>query len=229
MARQAARCPHCDAEVHPQARECPECGAALRPRRALLPVMVGVAGVVVALAAGAGVWVLLAPGAPSKAPAVATELPAAPAPAPQSAPPPAQTVSPVPPPPALPPAPAQAATQPPTDPAAAPNVADAPLPLPTPSPEALPAADETARRDFARATQENFTKNGLDLKVSTTGQGAKVISLVFNFPAKMAVELIAGGPFPRQCRQRGFSSIAFSDPSGAAWTYDIATDKLTAK
>lgn len=214
MARHPAHCPHCDAEVHPKARECPECGAVLQPRGSVLPMLVGAAGVMVALAAGAGVWVLLSPGATPKAPEVARTAPP-PAPA---APPPAPVE----------PAPAAALPPPMAEPAA-PSVADAQLPLPTPSPDAQPAADETARRDFARATQENFTKNGLDLKVTTTGPGSRVIALAFNFPAKMAVELIAGGPFPRQCRQRGFTSIAFSDPGGAAWTYDIATDKLSAK
>lgn len=218
MGRQQARCPHCDAEVHPKARECPECGAVLTQGRTVLPLVVGAVGVLVALAAGAGVWVLLSPGTP--APSVAANPPAPPpAPPPAAAPAaPAQTATPAPP---VPPPVAPDAT--------APGVADAQLPLPAPSPDAQPAADETARREFARATQENFTKNGLDLKVSTSGAGSKSIALVFNFPAKMAVELIAGGPFPRQCRQRGFTSIAFSDPSGAAWTYDIATDKLIAK
>ena len=213
MARQQERCPGCEADVHPKATECPDCGRALKPRGSLLPLIAGGVGVVVALAAGAGVWVLLDPGerpraaAPADLPApVAAPAPQASAPAPQAEAPAASPVS-----------------------VAPSGPADAPLPLPSPSPDALPAADESVRKEFARATEENFVKNGLNLKVTTSGPNATTLTIVFSFPAKMAVELISGGPFPRQCRQRGFTSIIFTDTGGASWAYDIATDKLTAK
>jgi hypothetical protein len=119
--------------------------------------------------------------------------------------------------PAEPPAPPPAPAAPPA------NVADAPLPLPHVAADmAGPAADETSRKDFARTTQENFVQNGLDMKVTAGGPQGRVISLAFSFPAKTAVEL-------RQCKLRGFTSIAFSDPAGGAWTYDLATEKLTGK
>ena len=109
------------------------------------------------------------------------------------------------------------------------DIANAPLPLPHASPDAAPVADESTRRDFARATEENFVKNGLDMKVGVSGPRAETITLAFSFPAKMAVELIVGGPFPRQCKQRGFTRIAFTDPNGGAWSYDIEEGKLTTK
>lgn len=211
MAGKQTRCPNCGADVHPKEVECPECGQALARHSAVLPVIAGAVGVAVALGAGAAVWVLLSP--PPQAP-VPTAAPAEqrPAPPPQAAAPPA------PPPPAAP------------VPVPEVNPADAQLPLPQVAPgTAGPAADEASRKDFARTTQENFTQNGLDMKVSATGPQARIITLAFSFPAKTAVELIASGPFPRQCKLRGFQSITFTDPSGAAWSYDLATDKLTSK
>ncbi len=92
-----------------------------------------------------------------------------------------------------------------------------------------PTADEPTRRAFAKTTQDNFVQNGLDLQVTTSGPEATTIAIKFNFPAKTAVELIASGPFPRQCKQRGFKTIQFLDPNAISWTYDLATDKLTQK
>lgn len=207
MAGTLSRCPACGADVHPKEVECPECGEPIVRRPVLVPVLAGVAGVVVALAAGAAVWVLLSP----------SERPVPPPPQAQVAPPPVAA-------PAEPPAPPPAPAAPPA------NVADAPLPLPHVAADmAGPAADETSRKDFARTTQENFVQNGLDMKVTAGGPQGRVISLAFSFPAKTAVELIVSGPFPRQCKLRGFTSIAFSDPAGGAWTYDLATEKLTGK
>ncbi len=220
MVRQQERCPGCEADVHPKAVECPECGRELKPRGSLLPLIAGGVGVVIALAAGAGVWVLLDPGERPRA-----EAPAAP-PAPVASPPP-QASAPAPQ--ASAPAPQAAAPAAPPEAAAPQGVADSQLPLPGASPGALPAADEAARKEFARATEENFVKNGLNMKVTTGGPNATTLTIAFSFPAKMAVELISGGPFPRQCRQRGFTSILFTDSGGASWAYDIATDKLTAK
>lgn len=212
MAGRQSLCPSCGADVHPQEVECPECGYPLARRPALLPILVGVAGVLVALLAGAGVWVLLDPSGRPSAPPVQAE-PQAPseiqAASPPPVPPPAQEAAP-----AAPPA----------------DVADAQLPLPNVAPgTAGPQADEASRKEFARTTQENFVQNGLDMKVTAGGPQATIISMAFSFPAKTAVELIASGPFPRQCKLRGFTSITFSDPSGASWSYDLATDKLTAK
>lgn len=210
MAGTMSRCPACGADVHPKEVECPDCGEPLGRRPQLVPVLAGVVGVIVALAAGAAVWVLLSPSERPDVPVQQAQV----APAPTPIAPPAVS----------PPAAAPAAAPLPA------NVADAQLPLPHVSPDvAGPAADEAARKEFARTTQESFVQNGLDMKVTAGGAQARVISLAFSFPAKTAVELIVSGPFPRQCKLRGFTSIAFSDPGGGAWTYDLATEKLTGK
>lgn len=210
MAGKQTRCPNCGADVHPKEIECPECGHALTRQNILLPVIAGAVGVTVALGAGAAVWVLLSPPSQAPVPMAAPEV--------QRPAPPAQA--------AAPPAPPPAAPLPPPET----NPADAQLPLPQVAPgTAGPAADEASRKDFARTTQENFTQNGLDMKVSASGPQARVMTLAFSFPAKTAVELIASGPFPRQCKLRGFQSITFTDPSGASWSYDLSTDKLTSK
>ncbi|MEP9377856.1 hypothetical protein ABLE91_14155 [Aquabacter sp. CN5-332] len=180
-------------------------------RSSLLPILVGAGGVVVALLAGAGVWLVLSPGGPPAQQQAAAPVPQDIVPSLQISP----TV------PTLPGGPA-ALQGPPSD--------EAPLPLPHVGPNvAMPSADEPARKDYARTTQENFVRNGLDLKVAATGPQATVMSIAFTFPAKTAVELIASGPFPRQCKTRGFTAIAFTDPTGASWTYDLSTDKLTQK
>ncbi|TCT00946.1 zinc ribbon domain-containing protein [Aquabacter spiritensis] len=219
MGRKPDLCPSCEAPVHPKATECPDCGAALPRRSLLLPVLVGVAGVCVALLAGAAVWIVLGPaGSAPPAPPQVAVAPPPPAPEPVPSAPPAA----LPPPAAAPQSDSAVQSEPPP--------AEAPLPLPQVRPgTAGPPADAAARRELARMTQDNFVQNGLDMKVSATGPDSKVMSIVFSFPAKTAVELIVGGPFPRQCRARGFTSIDFVDPSGAAWVYDIATDQLTAK
>ncbi|MFG1395953.1 hypothetical protein [Roseixanthobacter pseudopolyaromaticivorans] len=228
MSRQPDVCPGCGAPTHPHAHECAECGTALPPRRSMLPLIVGAAGVLVALLAGAGVWIMLSPphggavqdaGAPVQpAPAapVSADVTAAPAPSPSvPAAPDPQAAAP------------QIATAPSSAPANAPEPETA---LPTVRPGVtLPSADEPTRRAFAKTTQDNFVQNGLDLQVTTSGQEATTIAIKFNFPAKTAVELIASGPFPRQCKQRGFKTIQFSDPNAISWTYDLATDKLTQK
>lgn len=206
MSRQPELCPGCGAEVHPKATECPECGTHIHRPSRLLPILVGVVGVVVAIAAGAGVWVLLGP---------------------SSAPRPVETVA-GPPPPA--PAPAPAPVEAP--PAAPPAMSAEPAPAPAPPPvqaAPIPAGDEATRRAFAKTTQDNFVQNGLDLAVSTSGPDQTTIGIKFSFPAKTAVELIVGGPFPRQCRTRGFTTIVFTDTTGASWSYDIETEKLTQK
>ncbi len=210
MSRQPELCPGCGAEVHPKATECPECGAEIHRPSRLLPLLVGVIGVIVAIAAGAGVWVLLGP-APAPKP---VETAAAPAPAPAPTPPSA--------------APAETPVAPPpmaAEPAPAPDAAPAVPPPPTP----IPAGDETTRRAFAKTTQDNFVQNGLDLAVTTSGPNQTTIAIKFSFPAKTAVELIVSGPFPRQCRARGFTTILFTDTTGVSWSYDIETEKLTQK
>lgn len=205
MSGQPELCPGCGAEVHPKATECPECGAHIHRPSRLLPVLVGIIGVIVAIAAGAGVWVLLGP-SPVQKPVetAAAPPPAAPVPPPEAAPA------------APPPLPAEPAPAPP-----------APSAVPAPSP--IPAGDEATRRAFAKTTQDNFVQNGLDLAVTTSGPNQTTIAIKFSFPAKTAVELIVGGPFPRQCRARGFTTILFTDTSGANWSYDIETEKLTQK
>ncbi|QTL05927.1 zinc ribbon domain-containing protein [Aquabacter sp. L1I39] len=205
MSRQPELCPGCGAEVHPKATECPECGTHIHRPSRLLPVLVGVIGVVVAIAAGAGVWVLLGPSPAQKPVETAAAPPAPPAPAPVEAPP---------------------AAPPPASPEPAPAPAPAPPPVQA-SP--IPAGDEATRRAFAKTTQDNFVQNGLDLAVTTSGPNQTTIAIKFSFPAKTAVELIVGGPFPRQCRTRGFTTILFTDTSGASWSYDIETEKLTQK
>ncbi|WP_029004376.1 zinc ribbon domain-containing protein [Azorhizobium doebereinerae] len=225
MSPQPETCPGCGAHVHPEDAHCPECGLELaRPRRRLLPVLVGVLGVLVALAAGAGVWLLLSPKPGDKVvarqeAAIPAAIPAAPEPAPAAPePPPAPTP--------VPPAPAQAAAPPAPPPPQAPLQA-----LPPGGRPALPAvpSDPASRREFAKTTQDNFKENGLDIAVTAGGDDATVMNLKFNFPARTAVELIAGGPFPRQCKARGFQKVTFADSTGATWTYDVDTDKLTQK
>ncbi|MGU3493416.1 hypothetical protein ACLBXM_05180 [Xanthobacteraceae bacterium A53D] len=221
MSPQPETCPGCGARVHPQDLHCRRCGTALNappPRSRVLPVLVGVAGVLVALAAGAGVWVLMSP-------PHAQQQAAAPQPA---APPPAAPVEPAPAPPAptpVPPAADQQAAAPAPEPAA-----QQPLqPLPPGALQPLPEvpSDPDSRREFAKGRQDSFKENGLDISVSATGDEARVMTLKFNFPARTAVDLIAGGPFPRQCKARGFTTIVFQDPNGTSWTYDLATDNLT--
>lgn len=202
MSRQPELCPGCGAEVHPKATECPECGAHIHRSSRLLPLLVGVVGVLVAIAAGAGVWVLLGPAqAPKPVETAAAPPPVASAPPPSAAPAPV-TAEPAPPP--------------------------APPPVVAPGPSTpIPAGDEGTRRAFAKTTQDNFVQNGLDLAVTTSGPNQTIIAIKFSFPAKTAVELIVGGPFPRQCRTRGFTTILFTDSTGASWSYDIETEKLT--
>ncbi|OYX12620.1 MAG: hypothetical protein B7Z15_09600 [Rhizobiales bacterium 32-66-8] len=102
--------------------------------------------------------------------------------------------------------------------------------LPTVRPgTAGPGADVPTRQAFAKSTQDNFVQNGLDLAVAASGPDATVMTIKFNFPARTAVELIVSGPFPRQCKVRGFTTIIFTDPNAITWTYDIATEKLTQK
>lgn len=225
MSPQPDTCPGCGATVHPEALYCAACGTALHaPPRRLMPMLVGAIGVVAALAAGVGVWVLLAPkpGAPpvtAVAPAPPPTPPVVPA-APEPPPPAASLVPPV-------------APQIPT--LSAPNTAPAAgnaetLPLPTTRPGTPPTpSDPASRRAFAKTTQDNFVQNGLDMVVATTGSEATVLTMKFNFPAKSAVELIVSGPFPRQCKTRGFEKVLFTDPTNASWTYDVATEKLTQK
>lgn len=229
MSRQPDLCPGCGAPTHPHAHECAECGAILPQRRSMLPLIVGAAGVMVALLAGAGVWIMLSPPpggtgqeANAPAPASAPVPPAQPAPAPS-----ASATAPSTPAPAEPQLVAPQLVPSASAPSDAP---DAEAALPTVRPGVpQPSADEPTRRAFAKTTQDNFVQNGLDLQVTTSGPEATVIAIKFNFPAKTAVELIASGPFPRQCKQRGFKTIQFSDPNAISWTYDLATDKLTQK
>lgn len=91
------------------------------------------------------------------------------------------------------------------------------------------ASDPDERRAFAKRTQTNFGQNGLDMVVLTSGEEDKILNMKFSFPAKTAVELIVSGPFPRQCRKRGFERVVFSDPSGASWVYDVENDQLSQK
>lgn len=238
MSPQPEICPGCGAHVHPQDLRCPACGADLpspaAPRRGLLPVLVGILGVVVALAAGGAVWVLLSPAkrAPEAAPP-AQQQAAVPVPAPEAAPQPAapepaasQPAAPEPPPTPVPPAPnAQAAV-----PAAPPVPTTGPLQtLPQGARPALPdiPSDPQTRAAFAKTTQDNFKENGLDIGVTASGEDNTVITLKFNFPARTAVDLIAGGPFARQCKARGIRTVVFQDPNGTSWTLDVDADKLS--
>ncbi|MFG1464619.1 zinc ribbon domain-containing protein [Xanthobacter sp. DSM 24535] len=226
MSRQPDACPGCGAPTHPHAIECAECGTVLPHRQSMLPLIVGVCGILVAILAGAGVWILLSPTheEPAQQAAVApSAAPAMPAPpAPTGAPQPTSSDL-------MPPV-SSGLVAPSLTPPAAPPPSDAPAELPTLRPGvAVPAVDEPTRRAFAKTTQDNFVQNGLDLQVTTTGPEATIIAIKFNFPAKTAVELIASGPFPRQCKQRGFKTIQFSDPNAISWTYDVETDKLTQK
>lgn len=229
MSPQPDTCPGCGAAVHPEDLFCAACGTALaaRPSR-LVPLLVGALGVVAALAAGAVVWVVLAPkpAAPPAPTAAAVAPPVAPEPTP---PPAAALVPPVAP--QMPPAGPPVTAAPAPGPGAVPGAgAGETLPLPTTRPGTPPTpSDPASRRAFAKTTQENFVQNGLDMVVTATGTDATVLNIKFNFPAKSAVELIVSGPFPRQCRTRGFEKVVFTDPSNAAWTYDVATEKLTQK
>ncbi len=224
MSPQPDTCPGCGAAVHPEDLFCAACGTALaaRPSR-LMPLLVGALGVVAALAAGAVVWVVLAP-KPVAPPAQTAAAVAPPPVAPEPAPPPAAALVP-------PVAPQMPTVPPPVDaaPASVPGAGET-LPLPTTRPGTPPTpSDPASRRAFAKTTQENFVQNGLDMVVTATGTDFTVLNIKFNFPAKSAVELIVSGPFPRQCKTRGFEKVVFTDPSNAAWTYDVATEKLTQK
>jgi len=232
MTRQPELCPGCGAQVHPDSHECPECGAQIPHRASLLPVIAAVCGIAVALAAGGAVWVLLAPSERPAAvtAAVAPEPPDQPA-APSGAPTPdaAQLV-----PPTESQLPSTTGLLPGGPAALAPNfqtvAPDAPLALPTVRPGTSgPGADVPTRQAFAKSTQDNFVQNGLDLAVTASGPDATVMTIKFNFPARTAVELIISGPFPRQCKVRGFTTIIFTDPNAITWTYDIETEKLTQK
>ncbi|WP_052285927.1 zinc ribbon domain-containing protein [Azorhizobium caulinodans] len=223
MSPQTETCPGCGAPVHPDDVACAACGLELvspAPSRRALPVVVGIAGVLVALAAGAGVWVLLTPKAPSSA-ASAPQQQAAVAPPPQAAPEPPPAPTPIP----------QTATPDPAPaaPAAAPTLQTVPPGSQRPPMPSIPS-DPGTRRDYAKSTQDAFKENGLDMTVTATGEGATVMTLKFNFPAKTAVDLISGGPFPRQCKARGFKQVVFIDANGTTtWTLDLDTDKLTQK
>ncbi len=229
MSPQPDTCPGCGATVHPEALYCAACGTALHaPPRRLMPLLVGALGVVAALVAGAGVWVLLEPkpSAPTVTAAAPAPIPTPPAPpaAPEPAPPPAASLVP-PVAPQMPTLPAPSA-QPPAPTAGGVET----LALPTTRPGTPPTpSDPASRRAFAKTTQDNFVQNGLDMVVATTGPEATVLTMKFNFPAKSAVELIISGPFPRQCKTRGFEKVLFTDPTNASWTYDVATEKLTQK
>lgn len=108
------------------------------------------------------------------------------------------------------------------------NTANLALPKPSPGADQVPT-DAAGRRAFAKSTQANFTQNGLDLVVYTSGEEDKDLTIKFSFPAKTAVELIVGGPFPRQCRTRGFQRVFFIDPAGVVWTFDVENETLTQK
>ncbi len=228
MSPQPDSCPGCGAHVHPEDLQCPACGTPLHPPRRALPLLVGVLGVVFALAAGAGVWVLLSP---SKGPGPQAAAPPAavtPAPAPAPEPPPTPVL--VPPAPTQMPALPTPVSAPPATPSEAAGAPAETLPLPTLRPGTPPTpSDPASRREFAKTTQANFVQNGLDMVVTTSGDTANVLSMKFNFPARTAVELIVAGPFPRQCKTRGFQKVVFIDPTGASWTYDVETEKLSSK
>lgn len=216
-------CPGCGAQVYPEEAHCPFCGRKLHTSY-VMPFLVGLGGTVVALISGGLVWWVMSaePGeTPDAQPQVQATAPAPATPAPQQ-PAPAQPA------PAQPPA--QAAAPSPTEPPAAAPGQEASLPLPTVNtPVAAPAADAAARRAFAKSKQDSFAQNGLDLTVTAGGNDATLLTIKFNFPAKEAAELIVGGPFPKQCEQRGFRQVFFVDPSGTTWVYDIATQQMTQK
>lgn len=244
-------CPGCGAQVYPEETQCPFCGRSLR-NRALIPVVIGLAGTAVALVSGALVWWVLSSPAPVRsagsAPAESVPVVSAPPAAPPVATPPAvaeasapvaPAAPPVVPPPstdtsafAPPPAPERPALARP-EPAAAPampSVAAVPPSLAAPLTRSTDTpADAESRRAFAKSKQESFAQNGLDLKVTTSGPEDTTLTITFNFSAKTAAELIIAGPFPKQCEQRGFKDILFEDPTGTTWVYDIATQKMTLK
>lgn len=220
MNSRADFCPGCGAQVYPEEAHCPFCGRKLRTS-VLLPFMVGLGGTTVALAAGALVWWMMAAPTAQPTPQAQADVPAASTPqaaAPTGAGKDQQALMPA----------GSASPQ-----SAAPPTADtkeAALPLPTVSgPITPPPADANARRAFAKAKQESFAQNGLDLTVSTSGEEATILTIKFNFPAKTAAELIVAGPFPKQCEQRGFRQVLFVDPAGPTWIYDVATRQMTQK
>ncbi|GGF63361.1 hypothetical protein GCM10007301_23970 [Azorhizobium oxalatiphilum] len=226
MSPQPETCPGCGARVHPRDVQCPACGMDLpppsAPRRSALPVLVGVLGVLVALAAGAGVWLLLSP---ARKPAE-TNLPAQQqAAAPVVPEPPAPDPAPTP----VPPAPQSQASAPVPAAPMAPTTGPLQALPPGAGRPALPdiPSDPQTRAAFAKTTQDNFKENGLDIAVTAGGPENTVVTLKFSFPAKTAVDLIAGGPFARQCKARGIKTVVFQDPNGASWTLDVDTDQLS--
>ncbi len=242
MNPEADYCPGCGAQVYPEETHCPFCGHKLG-RGVLTPVLLGVAGAVLAVVSGGLVWwVMSSPSMPglSQASAPAATQQAAPSAA-ASAPPATQAAlktdtDRAPGLPAASPAAARdgatsADAMPDTfgpDPSTAPATQDEPATVASlPREDTNPPPDAETRRLFAQSTQEKFTQNGLDLSVSTAGPDGTTLNIKFNFPAKTAAELIAAGPFPRQCEQRGFKQVVFLDPSGAAWVYDMASSQLT--
>lgn len=234
-------CPGCGAQVYPEEAHCPFCGQRLHADY-LKAFLMGVGGAAVALVCGGVLWWALSGPAgmpPADGPLVA-DAPAA-APAPAEATPPAEPASSgkdqqafVPPPgvrPMEPIASGPSAFAPtgPTGSLQSPSAAaDEALPLPSVAhPPPAPAVDADTRKAFAKAKQESFAQNGLDLTVTASGEDATTLTIKFNFPARNAAELIVAGPFPRQCEQRGFRQILFVDPSGLTWAYDMDSQELT--
>lgn len=250
-------CPGCGSQVYPEEVHCPFCGHKLHSSYVKPFLMGLGGAVVVLICGGMVWWALSGPMEAPADGAVTAAAPAEPAPGatgaiqPQAGPagPAASAaVAPAAPPPAgpggalstkdqqpfVPGGSRQAALPPgasayaPAGPQAAIDPAEAQTPLPTVSHmPAPPAADAAARRTFAKAKQDSFVQNGLDLVVQTSGQDETILTIKFNFPAKNAAELIVAGPFPRQCEQRGFRKILFVDPTGAGWTYDMTSRELT--
>ncbi len=250
-------CPGCGAQVYPEEVHCPFCGRKLH-NDFVKPFLMGLGGAVVALICGGMVWWALSgpveapadgasvtaavPADPTPAPDASAAAPPA-APGPASAPSATASVGPA----AgasstkdqqafVPGAGRQAALPPganayaPAGPQAGVDPAEAQTPLPTVNhPLAPPPADAAARKAFAKAKQDSFVQNGLDLTVATSGPEGTTLTIKFNFPAKNAAELIVAGPFPRQCEQRGFRQILFVDPTGATWAYDLTSRELTQK
>ena len=249
-------CPGCGAQVYPEETQCPFCGRSLR-NRALIPVVIGLAGTAVALVSGALVWWVLSSPAPVRSAGSAPAESASSAPTPAISASPAAPSTPASPAVAEAPAPVAPAAPPVAPPPSSETSAFAPPPTPErpalarPEPAAAPAvpsvaavppslaapltrstdtpADAESRRAFAKSKQESFAQNGLDLKVTTSGPEDTTLTITFNFSAKTAAELIIAGPFPKQCEQRGFKDILFEDPTGTTWVYDVATQKMTLK
>lgn len=221
-------CPGCGAQVYPEEVHCPFCGRKLHSDY-LTPILIGVGGAVVAAISGGLVWWVMSAPVPDTAVQQAAEQPAATAPpqvtasVPAGQPPSAsgkdqQAFTPS----------AGTRQQTASLPYAPANPAESQLPLPhVVNPPPTPAGDAASRKAFAKAKQDSFVQNGLDLTVATSGEDATTITIRFNFPAKTAAELIVAGPFPKQCEQRGFRQIIFMDPSGASWNYDMASAQLT--